>query len=365
MESIAVAYPVFSNVYPLAKVYYVPNVSDDGYSLYCASDELFITCNIDASDSISIIDFVTNHQIASILVTCRDDAYLLGKITNDLTLVAPRTTDGRIRIAAEKSSLSKSTIYSPNYCDETTWYPAAVYVVNESISQSGDGYYHLAHTNIIDSYHGKISDEDNLLGMDGYSLRVTVIQDGYIMTEQDPHFATGGDYTINYTAGIIYPITLTSSLFVTYHYANGSTFSITPPTGMAIIIDSAECEFSTDIILTDTVEFIVMGYASVFAPQLGLPAGYRIPLSTTKYKTMNDYYNDAVKSYPVYPPMGGSGWRGVNAPSTVLNWDYISATAISSMYGMQVVIKLEHDTAFGGLYATTTFFTIIEPDPNL
>ena len=350
-------------------VQYITNV--DGYCVFSFDQNIAYKCTLifttlssdypfdydysQTQNDLDVADFLTNYLPKTNKPIIQNTA-LNG---------VPITSDGRIRIAAEKSSLNKSTIYSPNYCDQTTWFPSAVYVVNETVSQSVDGYYHLAHSSIIDSYHGKISNEDYLLGPDGYSLRVTVVQDGYTMTEQDPHFATGGDYVINYTTGIIYPVTLNQPITVTYHYANGSTFTINPPTGMEIIIDSAECEFSTDIILTDTVEFIVMGYASVFAPQLGLPAGYRIPLSTTKYKTMNDFYNDAVKSYPVYPPMGGSGWRGVNVPSTVLNWDYISATAISSALGMQVIIKLEHDTPFGGLYATTTFFTIVQADSNI
>lgn len=279
--------------------------------------------------------------------------------------IAPRTTDGRIRIAAEKTNQTKNTVYTPNYCDPTTWYPASTYVPSESASINGtDGYYHLANQNIIDSFHGKISDEDNLIDPDGYSYRVIIIQDGYTMTEQDPHYATGGDYVINYDDGYIIPITLTQPITASYHYESGSTFILQPAPGKAIAIDSAECEFSTDIIITDTVLFTVMGYASVFAPQLGLPSGYRIPISITKYKTMNDYYNDAVKSYPTYPPMGGNGWRGISVPSTVLNWDYVATTAISYTYGMQVVISLQHNEPFGGAYATTTFFTIVEPDPN-
>jgi len=46
----------------------------------------------------------------------------------------------------------------------------------------------------------------------------------------------------------------------------------------------------------------------------------------------------------------------VNVPIYVFDWDYVSATYLSSAAGMEVVIKLEHDAPFGGTMATATFY---------
>ena len=279
--------------------------------------------------------------------------------------IAPKLTDGRIRASSEKTNQSRITIYSPNWCDKTTWYQSSVYVSGETVSlNDSDGYYHLAHQFIIDSYHGKITLEDSLKDPASHSFRVSITIDGYAKTEQDPHYGTGGDYVIDYTNGIVKPLSWTpqdSDTFVaTYHYAGSASFTILPTPGKQLLVNMAECQFSTDIVMNDTVTFQVLGYAGVFAPQLGYPYTTLIPLTSFKYKSMSDLYNDAVKAYPIYPPMGGNGWRGMQVSSTVLDWDYVSSTTVNSASGMQVIVSLDHNMPFGGTYATVTFYCTSE-----
>ena len=362
MEPVTVVYSVFSSVYTLGKVYYVPN-GDGTYILFCATDKLFITCNL--TDPGNVTDFTTNHQSTAVLVTCRDDAYVLGCIANDNVLVSSRLADGRMRVSSEKTNQSRITIYSPNWCDPTTWYQSSAYVASETVAlNDSDGYYHTTHQSIIDSYHGKITTEDFLKDAVGHSYRVSVQVDGYAKTEQDPHYGTGGDYLVDYTNGIVMPLSWTpvdaDTFVVQYHYAAGSAFTIQSAPGKQLLINMAECQFSTDVVMNDTVNFQVFGYAGVFAPQLGYPFTTLIPLTDFKYKTMSDLFNDACKSYPVYPPLGGTGWRGMSVGSTVLDWDYVSSTTINAAYGMQIVVSLDHNTPFGGTYATVTFYCTSE-----
>ena len=277
--------------------------------------------------------------------------------------IEQKLSDGRIRVSSEKTNQSRITIYSPNWCDKTTWYQSSTYV-NETPSLNEDGYYHLAHQYIIDSYHGKITMEDSLKDSAGYTYRVGVNVDGYNKVEQDPHYGTGGDYLIDYANGIIIPLSWTQSggdtVIITYHYATLASFTILPAAGKQLLVNMAECQFSTDVVMNDTVTFQVYGYAGVFAPQLGYPFTTLIPLTNFKYKSMNDLYNDACKSYPVYPPMGGAGWRGLNVGSTVLDWDYVSSTTVNSAFGMSIVVSLDHNEPFGGTYATVTFYCTVE-----
>jgi hypothetical protein len=335
---------------------------DDGYCVFAVDNNVSYICDLIFA-SIS-----PTYPFDSSYTQSQNDLDIADFIANFMVLCGgpstPKLIGGRVRNSSEKNNQSRITIYSPNWCDKTTWYQSSAYVANESVSLNVDGYYHLAHQNIIDSYHAKITMEDSLKDSNNHSYRVTVNVDGYNKVEQDPHYGTGGDYIIDYVNGIVMPIGWTPSggdtVLITYHYATTASFTILPAAGKQLLVNMAECQFSTDIVITDTVTFQVYGYAGVFAPQLGLPFTTLIPLTKFKYKSMNDLYNDACKSYPVYPPMGGSGWRGMNVSSTVLDWDYVSSTTVNSAYGMSVVVSLDHNVPFGGTYATVTFYCTVE-----
>ena len=282
-------------------------------------------------------------------------------------MAQPKTADGRVRLALEKTDSSKKTIISHDWTDPTTWAEAAIRVVDEVATDEGaHTSYALAHPNIIDTYHGKVTQEDFFLDANGHSYRVTVKVNDVVKVEQDPHFATGGDFTVNYTAG---KIVLLSALApsdvvkVTYHYATSSVFTIKPSPGMTLKLEFAEVQFSDDVILTDSVVFQPYGLVDVFAPQLipEVPSGTKIPLGNPViYKAISDFQNDAVKSYPAYPAFGGNGWRGAPHPLIIMDWDYVSSTLLRSDYGMEIRLFLQHDVPFEGWYATATFYCLSE-----
>lgn len=289
----------------------------------------------------------------------------------DIVTISHKTTDdNRIRVAMEKSDATSFDAYSHNWADPTTWYTDSTRVVDEVATDSGDHItYDLANNNIIDIYHGKLTGEDNLLDPSGNSYRVVVKVDDVVQTEQDPHYESGGDYTVDYTAGQIImgsPLIGSELVEVTYHYAGGSVFKIIPNVGQKLIIEVAEVQFADDIIITDTVYFQTFGYVDVFAPQLlqsnggPYPSLTKIPISTFKYKTMRDYQNAAFKSYPTCPAMGGVGWRGMPRSVIVFDWDYQRGLTLHSSYGMESHLYLEHDVPFGGSWATATLYCGVE-----
>jgi hypothetical protein len=277
------------------------------------------------------------------------------------------TSDNRVRVAVEKSDADGKDFFTHNWADKTTWYEDAARITNEALYDTGDRtVYDCAHQFVIDTYHGKITQEDTLLDSQGNSYRVEVKVNGAVKTEQDPHYGSGGDYTVNYASGIVTFNTaqpVGADVRMTYHYARSSIFTITPEAGKKLTIDIAEVQFSDDIEITDTVVFDTYGLVDVFVPQL-VPSVYSsgtiIKIDTFKYKTMNDYQNAALKSYPKYPPMGGSGWRGQTAGIHVFDWDYLKSKKILSSAGMKVVLRLEHDEPFLGAYATATMYCGIE-----
>lgn len=266
-------------------------------------------------------------------------------------------------VKTEKPTSTSVTLFSHDWSDKTTWRETAVRVVDEVATDSGDHLtYSVAHTFLIDTYHGKVTGEDYLKDADGHGLRVVVKVNDVAKTEQDPHYGTGGDYTVNYDAGTV---TFLSALDpadvvkVTYHYAVSSLFTVAPSEGKVLTVDFVEVQFSADIQLTDSIVFQPYGYVDVFAPQLmpGIPSGTKIPLGDPLiYKTITDYQNDAIRSYPKYPAIGGNGWRGCPQEILVMDWDYLRAKPLVASAGMELRIFLQHETPFGGYYATATFY---------
>lgn len=281
----------------------------------------------------------------------------------------PLTSDGRARVALEKTDVDKVTIISHDWSDPTTWYSNAIRVVDEVAINSGDDQqYEISNKWVIDTYHGKLSKEDYLTDQDGYSFRTIVKVNDIVKTEQDPHYGSGGDYTVDYLDGyidFISPLSPSDEVKITYHYATNSTFVVKPDVGKQIKIVYVEVQFSKDIVITDSTVFQPNGYVDIFAPNLTpdpYPPGTLIPLENpVVYKGITDYQNDANRSYPSYPAMGGPGWRGMGEDIIVFVWDYTSSTILRSDYGMEIAISLQHDEPFAGSYATVTFYCTVEP----
>lgn len=285
----------------------------------------------------------------------------------------PKTLDGRPRQAVEKGTAGKLNFFTHDWSDPTTWYTESVRAVDEIATDSGDHQkYVLAHSNVIDIYHSKIYQEDYLKDSAGNSYRIVVKLNDVVMTEQDPHYGTGGDFVVNYAAGeinFISPCNPAHEVKVTYHYANGSMFVVAPTTGKQLSVDFVEVQFSDDIVLTDTVVFQPYGFVEAFAPQYcttnggPYPPGTKIPLGNPlKYKSFTDFQAEATKAYVQYPAMGGSNWRASTQKLTIMNWDYLSSTVLKSSTGMEVRVFLEHNVPFGGWYSTATFYCRLESE---
>ena len=281
--------------------------------------------------------------------------------------LTPRTPDGRSRVASEKGTVARTTTITHNWCDPTTWYSSAVCVVTQSVSFVS-GTYQLPHANIIDVYHGKLTGEDFLLTSNESSYRAKVYASGTLKTEQDPHYGAGGDYVIDYAAGVVTPLSgqLADPVTVSYYYATNSDFYLTPTTGRDLVIMQAEVQFSMDVGITDSVSFQPQGKVEHWAPHLlpYIPSGTYIPLGNpVRYKTMMDFLNESQCSYAAYPAFGGTGWRSMPQSNIVIDWNYVSAQSITSKTGMRIKIGLDHNTPYSGSFATATFYCISQETP--
>lgn len=290
-------------------------------------------------------------------------------------LDAKTTQDKRLRVAIEKSDGASADFYTHRWNDKTTWYGKAVKVTNYKAIDAGNHLtYALSGVYIIDACHGKIVQEDSLKAPGGGNYKISVTVNGSGVKEDDPHYASGnGDFIVDYESGNLTfhnALPANANVRANYYYATTSEFTIEPNPGKELLIEVVDVQFADDIEVTDSMVFDVYGAVEHFAPHLMLPAptgmslpsGYQIHLKEFKYKTMDDYYAAAIRSYTHYPPLGGDGWRGQKKKVHTLNWDYRRTITLHGNLGMKATLRLEHNVPFGGSYALATLYCGEEDD---
>ena len=257
-----------------------------------------------------------------------------------------------------------------NLCDKTTWYTDSVQVVDEALTDSGDGLtWNSANTYWICVTCGKVPQEHRLQPTYAATIKV----DSVVMTESPPTTTTG-DYQINYATG---DVTFNSTqvgntVEATYSYAQTSVFYVTPTADHTLRLTAVEVQFTDDTDLTDSVRFDIEGFVHSFVPSAtvddvspnyttSFPTGFRIALgSPTIYKTMLDFIAEAQRAYPAIPALGGTSWRGCQVPIFVMRWPYQEDATrdLVASKGMRVKISLETDTPFGGTAAVATLYAV-------
>lgn len=279
----------------------------------------------------------------------------------------PRTYDGKRIQSSWPAEGGKKTFVTHNWCDKTTWYEGSIYVQSGSASNSGDNLeYTLPHTYLIDTFHGNITQEDFLVPSTGSnSYRIKVRVNGVEKTEQDPHYASGSDYTIDYISGTVNflnaldPVDLVE---VDYYYASNSIWTLKPDEGKILKVIRVEVQFSKDVLLKDSIKFQAYGMVNHWAPQYTptpYPSGTIIPIGDPEvYKTMHDYYNDANGTFPEIGALGSGNWRGCPVSVCSFPWQYQTVTDVCNKKGTEIRIMLDHDEPFEGYSATATFYCL-------
>ena len=115
--------------------------------------------------------------------------------------------------------------------------------------------------------------------------------------------------------------------------------------------------------MNDSIKLEAYGYVDVFAPHLTpspFPAGTRIPISLTTYKTLAQIIDDARGAYPAIPVI--SGVRGLTSSMHGFPFRHGATSDLQSTYGMQLRAYLASDQAFGGSRATATFYAMSEDE---
>ncbi len=262
---------------------------------------------------------------------------------------------GRSVVVPEPRTGTELIMVTHNFCDPTTWFSTSVRVTQEALTDSGDGLtFNSAHPTWIDMVHGKVFDEDALCRdvVHGYSVVVRV--DGVEMTARAPFATSGGDYTIDYENGkITFAVSQSGkAVDASYSYAVDSTFILTPDPGKLIDIESAEAQFSANVEMNDTIDFEIWAYNPADLPN-------RMMMDISSYKTMTNFVDEAMGSYPVVPAIGGAAGRGTTHEIYGFPFRYGTVRSLDSSMGIELHVKLRSDQKFGGQHATATFYCTV------
>jgi hypothetical protein len=255
---------------------------------------------------------------------------------------------------------SKSiSIVTPDLGDKTTWYQKSVQVVDEVLTDSGDGLTFNSvnpHWINIDSprltyTHKQIPKRDGTYGKHADWRTVVKVNDVVQSTST---------YTQNFAAGTI---TFNSSkagdtVKATYWHINGVTnhseWLLTPPAGKRYAIEHVEMQFSQNTNLTDTVRFEIWAGASLGTygsfPDYLWEAGYG--QFRADYRGIIDFINAANEGKSSIPACGG-----LTQDVLVMPFNYVQAITMNSTQGTLFRLCLLNNTPFtNSEIVTATFY---------
>lgn len=324
-----------------------------------ATDGMILYKTVIYNDDTIIPENNPSYTRAQSIIDLADFTNLKGYFNKTLD---PRGKDGKPRVAIEKVTDSKVTIFTHNFCDKTTWYTKSVKITETPTDSGNHTTYNLSHQNVIDLTHFKITKEERILAPDTGTYQPIVTVDNVVKEEQDSHYMSGGDYTINYTTGVLTfltPLTELNVVSITYYYATTSEFYIQHD-HTDININAVEVQISDDIILTDSLMYTPVGLADTYAPELVpgvLPSGSWIQVGLpTIWNSVLDIINESNCSYPPYEAIGGIGNRGLQCKTFIFSFDYTAAEAVPCSLDIAIEVKTKHHEKLDGTYGIATFY---------
>ena len=260
---------------------------------------------------------------------------------------------GRTVVVPEPQAEKKSLIIvTHNWCDRCTWYQQSTKVEDEALVDSGDGLtFGSAHACWIDLQHGRQYAEDRITA-DGTYIPVVKV-DGVEKTMREPFQASGGDYEIDYEHGrvVFFESQAGKTVTATYWYSGSSLFTISPEEGKTLWLISSEVQFSSDVVMNDTVHFQAWAYNPYDLPN-------KVPVTKkTTYKRILDFVSEARGCYPVIPAIGGAA-RGIETEHVTFPFQYLSVKELRASQGLEVRIWLEHDQEFDGQFGNASFYCL-------
>lgn len=344
---------------------HISTIGDDCFILFkdilSNSDKIILDNLIAVHSGITLPENIINSVKLS-----ASDGHLL-KVNEDYMLMnvsQPRT--------------GSETIYSThNFCDKVSWFSDSIRV-NNKVLTSSDGYrWETGDTYIVDMISGRVQDDDGLVEeqmifnpSDPHGYQVVLTVDGYAKTIREPFFTSGGDYEVFWEDGYILSFDnwTDKTVVASYSKVNSSIFILKPLPGTILDIEAAEADFSIDAEMRDTIEYSIWGYASIFAPQLGLPNGTKIPLTVGKYKRFSQLLNEAIGTYPLIEVHNNIELanlslrefrrqsRNIKSKIQSIPFRYATTRSLRDSLGLELHVSLLNNIEFGGFLGSLTFY---------
>ena len=277
-------------------------------------------------------------------------------------IIQPRSSAGmpltEPSIFTGPSATRSVSLVSHDLSDRTTWYQKSVQVVDEVLTDSGDG---LTFTSIntdwinIDNArltytHKQILKRDGSFGKHADWRTVVKVDDVVQTTGYTQNFATGAITFGASKAG--------STIKCTYWHNNGvsnpSEWLLAPPSGKKMLVQHVELQFSVDIVINNTVRFEIWAGASLgtygtFASALW-EAGYG--QFRADYRNARDLINAANQGQGTIPAIGE-----LTQDVVVMPFNYVQALTLDSAVGTLFRMVLLDNLPFtGGEMCTATFY---------
>lgn len=334
--------------------YYIEN-SSGSYQIFLACEEFLAQTSLDAEfDAVQIADFNASFKSSCTLVDSADDACVLGVTANKIPFVRNRNSDGITTTSVEPRLGSELILVTHNFCDKTTWFSTSERVNYETLNQVNGTIFQSANSFWVDLTHGKMYDEDAYRTEIDHGYEVVVVVNGVTASMREPLSDSGGDYQVDYRSGSIQFFTDQSGKTVEACYSKvvDSMFTVMPEEGKFVDIECVEAQFSEDVILRDTIEFQIWGYNPYDLPN-------KVQYVTTNYKSMRNFIDEALGSYPVIPAIGGPEGRGIQNAVYGFPFRYGTIRRLESSSGIELRVKLRDDKEFGGEIATATFYCTV------
>lgn len=276
------------------------------------------------------------------------------------------TDDNYLKVVKEPLIGGESYHFVPNFCDRCSWWQDASYVVQFSMTDSGDGLTWNTggtHTFWVDGSHGRIMFEgmvDAAMQAAGYPSIVPVVEvyegGSWVAKTEDSQAAdfgdnpsTAGDFYINYRDGEIVFRTSQAGKQVRasfYKSQDELTFVIEPDSGYWITLEYAEIQASSDLVIkSDIVYELWQGGAKV--------GEYR-------YKNVNNFLQESTGPYPVFPAVGSTEkvgqyvYRGTQQSWVTIPMKYLRARCLRSDSSSQLKVKVFKE--FGGEFCNGVLY---------
>lgn len=253
----------------------------------------------------------------------------------------PSSVSSLPKMATYPAEGDGATIVSHNFADKCSWFFGSEAVIGEQLTES-NGVYSSLNPYWIDLTHGRLYDEDAILGENPeYAPKIYV----------DAVEVTTG-FTINYPAGTVtFDSPPVGVVTADYHFADTSYFRLKPREGKILTIQQAEVQFSKNAQVLSPFVFEVWGPFGPSATMVPVP-GTRIA-----YKNAKDFISACNEGQGLIP-----AWGELTQDVHVFPFKYTRIKALKYSQGLEIRVYIQDHQAIPGELATGTFYVGVDSE---